>query len=177
MQRLWLRVVYCWLLLGLPFVATAQLKKAYGKPTRWAVTAELGGFGPFASLNAEYAPLQTKTSFFVLRGGVGHTFSRSLLCSLPASVSWNLVLNGQTRGCPPTRLRNPTLLEVGMGGVYPLYTDKELGSAYRWSPLLGVRHYFPYNSRATGFWKVQLTPLVTGQLSPWVGLSAGVVID
>lgn len=164
-------------LLLLPVGAGAQVYKTWTPAQRWSATAELGGFSPILSINAEHTPLASRKGFLVLRGGGGHSLSRSVLCSLPHAVSWNILLNGNTKGCPPASPGNSTFLEWGVGGVYPLYTRKDIGTAYLWSPLLGVRHYFRYNVRATGFWKAQLTPLLTGQWSPWLGLSFGLVID
>lgn len=169
--------LYSCILILIPFLSSAQLYKKYSHAQQWSAAAEVGGLSPILSINAEYIPLESQKGFLVLRGGVGHSFGRSVLCSLPHSLSWNLLLNGKTEGCPPVRPGNSTFIEVGIGGVYPLYTTKEIEANYRWSPLLGVRHYFLYNVRTTGFWKAQFTPLVTSQLSPWFGLSMGVVID
>lgn len=141
------------LLLLLPILASAQVYKTYSPAQSWAVTAELGGLSPFLSINAEHTPIASEGGFLVLRGGVGHSLGRSVLCSLPHAVSWHVLLNGRTKGCPPVSPGNSTFLELGVGGVYPLYTTKDLEAAYRWSPLLGVRHYFRYQVRATGFGK------------------------
>ncbi|MEZ0487829.1 hypothetical protein [Fibrella aquatica] len=156
-------------------LAQAQLQRPYGKPVRWAVTGEVGGLSPLLSLNAEYAPVQFRKSFLVIRGGVGHLFTNYSILTLPHALTWNVVLNGQTRGCLPREPRNSFFAEVGLGSVY--LPGAMEGVTYRWSPILGVRRYFAYNVRANGFWKVQLTPVVSGQWVPWGGVGLGLLID
>lgn len=163
------------ILLLLPLVAVAQLRKPYGKPSQWAVTAEVGGVSPVFSINAEWALLQSRKSFFIARAGVGHLFTGYSLLTLPHSLTWNRVLNGKVKGCPPRNPRNSLMAEVGLGGSYLAGAIDEV--VYRWSPLLGLRGYYACNHRATGFWKVQLTPLVSGKLAPWGGVGIGLVID
>lgn len=159
----------------LPLTTWAQLQKPYGKPVRWATTAELGGISPVLSVNVEYVPIQLPKSFFVIRGGAGQLFTGYSPLTLPHALTWNLVLNGKTKGCPPRSARNSFFAEVGIGGVYLVGATEEI--TYRWSPLIGVRLYFKYNPVATGFWKVQLTPIVSGQVVPWGGLGVGLLID
>jgi hypothetical protein len=97
--------------MGLPAVSVAQLQKPYGKPVRWAATAELGGISPVLSLNAEYTPIQWEKSFITLRGGMGQLFTGYSLLTLPHALTWNLVLNGKIKGCP---LITPLLLNLGL---------------------------------------------------------------
>ncbi|MBC8154130.1 MAG: hypothetical protein H7Z72_14600 [Bacteroidetes bacterium] len=168
-----IRLMYCLLLL--PLASSAQLYKPYAKPVRWAATGEIGGISPLVSANLEYAPVQCRKSFVVIHGGIGQLFSGYSFCTLPHALTWNILLNGKAKGCPPVKPRNQLFAELGAGGVY-LAGAKD-GNAYRWSPLLGVRRYFSYNLLATGFWKAQLTPLVAGRLVPWGGVGIGLVID
>lgn len=84
----------------LPLTAWAQLRKPHGKPVRWATTAELGGISPVFSLNAEYTSIQSRKSFLVIRGGIGQLFTDYSLITLPHALTWNVVLNGKTKGCP-----------------------------------------------------------------------------
>lgn len=170
-------VCYGWLigLLWLPGSATAQLRKPYAKPTRWATTVEVGGLSPLASINGEYALIQSQKSFITLRGGVGQLFTGYSWLTLPHALTWNKVLNGKTKGCPPRHPQNSSFIELGSGGVYLAGATEE--TTYRWSPIIGLRHYFAYNPRATGFWKAQLTPVVGGRLVPWGGLGIGLLID
>ena len=169
--------ICCSMLLLLPVLVSGQVYKTYSPTQSWSATGELGGLSPVLSVNAEHTPIASRRGFLILRGGVGHSLGGSVLCSLPNAVSWHVLLNGRTKGCPPVSPGNSTFLELGVGGVYAFYTTKDLEAAYSWSPLLGVRHYFRYQVRATGFWKAQLTPLVTGEWSPWFGLSLGLVIN
>lgn len=169
------RAAQYFLLVCLPLATSAQLRKPYGKPVRWATTAELAGISPVLSLNVEYTPIQLPKSFFVIRGGAGQLFTSYSPLTLPHALTWNLVLNGRTKGCPPRSARNSFFAEIGVGGVYLVGATEEI--KYRWSPIVGVRHYFKYNPLATGFWKVQLTPVVSGQVVPWGGLGVGLLID
>ncbi len=139
------------------------------------MTAELGNISPLLSLNVEYAPIQRPKSFLVIRGGMGQLFTGYSLFTLPHALTWNTVLNGKTKGCPPQHPANSFFAEFGIGGVYLVGAKEE--TAYRWSPIVGVRRYFAYNPRATGFWKAQLTPLVAGRLIPWGGIGVGLLID
>lgn len=170
-----LRIAYCCLLLWLPGLTTAQLRKPYGKPSRWAATVELGGISPLVSVNAEYAVVQSQKSFLVMRGGVGQLFTAYSWCTLPHAITWNRVLNGRVKGCPPRQPPRSFFAELGVGGVY--FAGSTEKNSYRWTPVLGVRHYVAYNARATGFWKAQLTPVVAGRFVPWGGVGIGLVID
>ena len=169
------RSACCCFVLCLPLISAAQLQKPYGKTVRWATTVELGGLSPIISLNAEYTLIQSKKSFFVTRVGIGQLFTGYSLLTAPHALTWNIVLNGKTKGCPPIRPQNPLFAEIGIGGVYLVGATEE--TTYRWSPVVGVRHYFAYNLKANGFWKAQLTPIVAGQLVPWSGIGLGLLID
>jgi hypothetical protein len=169
------RIVYYCLLIWLPCTATAQLRKPYGKPTRWAATVELGGLSPLISINGEYAVIQSTKSFITIRGGVGQLFTGYSWLTLPHALTWNKVLNGKIKGCPPGHPRNSLFAELGIGGVYLAGATEKI--KYRWSPIIGVRHYFAYNPRASGFWKAQLTPVVAGRFVPWGGIGIGLLID
>jgi hypothetical protein len=171
-----IRCVSFILLLWLPRSVNAQLRKAYGKPVRWAATFEAGGLSPIASVNAEYAIIQSKKSFLAARGGFGQLFTGYNSVTLPHALIWNKALNKKSKGCPTQGPRNSLFVEMGVGGVYLLGSAEV--TAYRWGPILGVRRYFAYNNRANGFWKVQLTPIIlSGELIPWGGLGIGVLID
>jgi len=162
-------------MLCLPLTTLAQLRKPYTKPIRWASTVELGGLSPILSLNAEYVPIQLEKSFLLIRGGIGQLFTGYSLLTVPHALTWNVILNGRTRGCPPKSPKNSFFAELGVGGVYLVGATEDI--TYRWSPILGVRRYFFYNPRATGFWKAQLTPVVSVQLVPWGGIGIGLLID
>ena len=166
--------VHC-LFLFVPFLTSAQLYKPYALPNRWALTTEIGGISPVLSINTEYSPIQRKKSFLTIRAGIGYLFTNYSICSLPHALTWNVALNGKRRSCPPIEKRNLLLLELGVGGVYLPGAEGEI--VYRWSPIVGVRRYFKYNTRATGFWKIQLTPYLGGQIAPFGGIGLGLLID
>ncbi len=167
---------YLVLLLWLPCTAYSQLRKPYGKPVRWSATFEVGGLSPIASVNAEYGIIQTKRSFVTVRGGLGQTFTGYSLLTLPHALTWNQVLNRKQIGCPSHSPRNSWFAELGVGGVYLIGSPEE--TDYQWGLILGLRHYFAYNRRANGFWKVQLTPIVlSNEIIPWGGLGIGLIID
>jgi hypothetical protein len=136
---------------------------------------EVGGLSPVFSINAEYSLTQSKKSFTIIRGGMGQLFTGYSWLTLPHALTWNRVLNGKTKGCPPEHPRSSLFAELGLGGVYLAGATE--GLTYRWSPIIGVRHYFAYNQRANGFWKAQFTPVVAGRLVPWGGIGIGLLID
>jgi hypothetical protein len=156
-------------------VSSAQLYKPYARSSRWALTGEVGGISPLLSLNFEYAAFQSKKYFITLHGGLGHLFTNYSLYTVPHALTWNILLNGKSRGCSPIISQKPLFAELGLGGVYFVRATGEI--KYRWSPVIGVRRYFLYNLRTTGFWKAQLTPLLAGRLVPFGGIGIGIVID
>lgn len=143
---------------------------------KWAATAEAGGVGSAFSANIEYIPIQFKKSFVVLRGGLGYLGARYSMGTVPTSVTWNILLNGKVNGCPPQVPSKSLFAEIGIGGSYLL--DSKTTVNYLYGPVLGVRRYFLYNARTTGFWKAQICPVVTDHnVIPWGGIAIGIVLD
>ncbi|WP_234734162.1 hypothetical protein [Tellurirhabdus bombi] len=88
----------------------------------------------------------------------------------------NVLLNRRKNAClPPVGELNQWFLEVGAGG---LAFNKPLDKGdYRFTPILGVRHYQTVPLTTTRyFWKAQLTPFILGKLAPWGGLGVGLIL-
>ncbi|UFH52010.1 hypothetical protein [Spirosoma sp. KNUC1025] len=124
----------------------------------------------------EYIPVQFKKSFVTLRGGVGYLGARYSMATLPQSLTWNILLNGKVNGCPPQVPLKSMFAEVGLGGAYLVSANTTVNYVY--GPILGLRRYFLYNVRTTGFWKAQICPVVTDhKVIAWGGVAVGIVLD
>lgn len=151
-----------------PITLYAQQYKPYSRAWKWAATAEAGGVGPGFSANLEYIPVQLKSSFVVVHGGIGYMGTHYSTATLPHSLTWNILLNSKAKGCPPQIPPKSTFIEIGIGGSYLIQSKVKV--EYAAGPVLGVRRYFQYNQWATGFWKAQIIPMFADVIIPWGGV-------
>ena len=158
-----------------PTTLFAQQYKPFSRAWKWAATAEAGGVGPGFSVNLDYSPVQFKRSFVVLHGGIGYLGTHYCAITLPHSLTWAILLNNKVKGCPPRVPPKSTFLEIGLGGSY--LVDTRVKVDYVAGPIVGVRRYFQYNQRATGFWKVQISPMLADVIVPWGGVGVGIILD
>lgn len=165
----------CVLFFLLPISLYAQRYKPYSSSWKWAATAEVGSVSPGYSLNAEYSPVQFKKSFVVLRAGIGYLSERYSKAAIPHAITWAVLLNGKERGCPLSVPEKALFLEIGAGGAYLIENTSKIN--YVGGPIIGLRRYFMYNERATGFLKIQAIPLIADRIMPWGGVGIGLVID
>ncbi|WP_420148292.1 hypothetical protein [Spirosoma sp.] len=160
----------------LPVTLYAQRYQSQLRSWKWAATAEAGGVGSAFSVNIEYIPVQFKKSFVTLRGGLGYLGARYSMATVPQSVTWNILLNPNVKDCPPQVPLKSMFAEIGLGGAYLVNSTTTVN--YLYGPILGIRRYFLFNERTTGFWKAQISPVVTDHnVIPWGGLAIGIVLD
>ena len=168
--------ITCILFLLVPVTLYAQRYNPTLRSWKWAATAEAGGVGSAFSVNAEYIPVQFKTSFVTLRAGLGYLGARYSIATVPQSITWNILLNRKVSGCPPHVPLKSLFAEIGIGGAYLISPHTTVD--YLYGPMVGVRQYFLFNVRTTGFWKVQISPVVTDRkVIPWGGIAVGIVLD